>query len=233
MRKTVTAISLALVLLLLAPLVCEVAVSHYRRWQASKLLATLRDLHPGATTEVQARAALKPFSRYGQPFEQDRDGIKVHKVDYQFYNLPEWIGSLLRPLNLPFRIGLPWTFVEVELAYMDSSLAEIRIIEMQEDQPGYPHPNSASVSIYATQFEALPNGTHGRLPENFQGYWEYSRSSGSLDEKGNLTGFTCCHARFVELDERATSTQREQSLNFQLHCLTSILRCKDDRQLLP
>ena len=63
MRKEATAISLALAFLLAVPLASESVVSHYRRWQAAKLLATVRGFHPGTTTEAQARAALKPFRR--------------------------------------------------------------------------------------------------------------------------------------------------------------------------
>jgi hypothetical protein len=64
MRKAVTAIGLALAFLLAIPLVSGSVVSYYRRWQASKRLAIVRGLHPGTTTEAQARAALKPLSRY-------------------------------------------------------------------------------------------------------------------------------------------------------------------------
>ncbi len=234
MRKTVTATSLALAVLLAAPLASELAVSHLRRWQAAKLLATVRGLHPGTTTEAQARAALKPFSRYEERSDQQREGIVVGQVYYHFYNSTEWTNSLAGHLRfLPLRITLPWTLFTVQLDFVDGYLADMHLTEMQEDQPGYPHPNSASVSILSTRLGLLPRSPFGAPPADFKGYSEHSRSTGGIDQKGNWTGFSCCHARFIEVDERATPAQLSQSLNFQLHCLTSFLRCKDDRQLLP
>lgn len=112
-------------------------------------------------------------------------------------------------------------------------LAEIHITEMQEDRPGYPHPNAASVSIRSTRRDPLPRSPFGLPPADFNGYSVSSRSTGSVDQKGNWTSFSCCHARHINIDERATPAQLSQSLNFQLHCLTSFLRCKDDRQILP
>ena len=234
MRKAATALSLSLVILLAIPLASDSVVSQYRRWQASKLLATVRGLRPGVTTESQARAVLKPFSRYEETSERRREGIVVREIDYQFYNGTDWTSSLAYHLRfLPFRITLPWTRFAVNLEFFDGFLAEIHISEMQEDQPGYPHPNGASVSILSTRLGALPRSPYGPLPGDFNGYSEYSRSTGGLDEKGHRTGFTCCYERSIKLDERATPAHLSDSLNFQLHCLTSFLRCKDDRQILP
>jgi hypothetical protein len=234
MRKAATVISLSLVILLAVPLASESVVSHYRRWQATKLLATVRGLHPGTTTEAQARAALKPFSRYEERSDQQREGIVVRQVYYQFHNSTEWTNSLAYHLRfLPLRITLPWTLFTMHLDFVDGFLAEIHITEMQQDQPGYPHPNSASVSILSTRLGPLPRSPFGPPPADFNGYSEHSQSTGGVDQKGNWTGFNCCHARFVEMDERATPAQLSQSLNFQLHCLTSYLRCRDDRQILP
>jgi hypothetical protein len=234
MRKAVTAISLGLVILLAIPIGCDSVVSHYRRWQASKLLATVRGLYPGTTTESQANADLKPFSRYEHRSESQHEGIIVHRTDYQLFNSTGWTASLVYHLRfLPFRITLPWTMFTVSVEFVDGSLVDIRVTEMQEDQPGYPHPNSASVSILSTRLGALPRSAFAPPPADFNGYSEYSRSTGELDENQKWTSFTCCHARFITLDERATPEQFSQSMNFQLHCLTSFLRCKDDRQILP
>jgi hypothetical protein len=234
MRKAATAISLGLVILLAIPVGCDSAVSHYRRWQASKILATVRGLHPGTTTESEVNAALKPFSRYEHRSESRHDGIVVRRIDYQFFNLPDWTASLAYHLRfLPFRTTLPWTMFEVSVEFVDGFLAEIHVTEMQEDQSGFPHPNSASVSILSTRLGAVPRSPYGPLPDDFNGYSEHPQSTGALDEKGNLTSFSCCHERFITIDERATPDQFSRSMNFQLHCLTSFLRCKDDRQILP
>lgn len=236
MLKVVAGGGLILVILLAAPLTSELAVSHYRRWQASKLLATVRtSLHPGITTDPQAQAALKPFSRYEEARTvRRRDGTVIHEVSYEFYNGTNWTYSLAGHLEfLPFRFTLPWTRFAIDLEFVDGLLAEIHVGEMQEDQPGYPHPNAAGVSILSSRFGALPNSPWGPLPAGFNGYSEHFQNTGALDEKGNWTGFTCCSERFITLDERATPAQFSRSLNFQLNCLTSYLRCKNDREILP
>jgi hypothetical protein len=234
MRKAATAIGLGLVILLAIPIGCDTVVSHYRSWQASKLLATVRGLHPGTSTESEVNAALKPFSYYEHRSESQHQGILVRRIDYQFFNSTGWTGSLAYHLRfLPFRITLPWTMFEVSVEFEDGLLAEMHVIEMQEDQPGYPHPNSASVTVLPTRLDPLLTSLYGPLPTDFNGYSEYSRTTGQLDENQKWTTFICCHARFITLDERATPDQFSRSMNFQLHCLTSVLRCKDDRQILP
>jgi hypothetical protein len=104
---------------------------------------------------------------------------------------------------------------------------------MQEDIPGLIHPNGARVSILSTRLGALPKNPYGPLDADFNGFSEHTQSTGGLNEKGTFNGFTCCHERFIQLDERASLAQRSQSLNFQLHCMTSFWRCKDDRAILP
>jgi hypothetical protein len=97
-------------------------------WQAAKL-ATVRGFHPGTTTEAQARAALKPFTRYEERSDQQREGIVVRQVYYQFHNSPEWTNSLAYHLRfLPLRITLPWTLFTVHLDFVDAFFAEIHHI---------------------------------------------------------------------------------------------------------
>jgi hypothetical protein len=193
------------------------SVAYYRRWQASRLLAAVRELHPGTTTEAQARALLKPFASY-----QVDPGRHYDVSNYELANVARWN---------PFRFALPWTLFSVNVEFAGGLVAGIIVTEMQEDHPHYPHPNSASVSICSNRIPSL--FTAQFLPAHFNGYWEYSRSSGGLDSEGNWTGFNCCHARFIALDERATAAQLSRSLNFRLSCMTSFIRCKDDRQILP
>jgi hypothetical protein len=233
-KKAATCISLASALLLAVPLASEVTVSNYRRWQASRLLSTLRELGPGTTTEAEARAALRPFSGYEDGSGSQREQPISSQLEYRFFNSTNWITSLAYHLRfIPIRWTLPWTLFEVHVDFTGGLVAEVHIVEMQEDQPGFPHPNSASVSMLSNRTGQIGRSPFGQPPENFDGYREYSRSSGRTDRNGNLTSFSCCHARFIQLDERATPRQRSQSLNFQLHCLASFLRCKDDRQILP
>ncbi len=204
MRKAAIAISLSIAFLLLIFFGSKLGVSYYRRWQASKLLAVVRQFHPGTTTEAEVRTALKPFAGY--ELEADRSS---NDIDYAFENSPP----------------LPWTRFSVSIEFVNGLVAEIHLLEMQVDHPGYPHPNSASVTIYSNRLCPLPT--------DFVGYSDGSHSTSGVDSQGHWTGFECCHARTIRLDERASQTPFSRSLNFQLHCMTSFLRCKDDRQILP
>lgn len=202
MRKTVIAVSLVFAFLLLAFFGNRLGVNYYRRWQASKLLAVVRQFHPGTTTEAEARTALRPFAPY-------QDGRGANDLGYAFENLP------------PF----PWTRFSIDIDFLDGLVAEVHLTEMQVDHRGYPHPNSASVTIHSNRLRPLP--------ADFTGYSESSRTTGGVDSQGKWNGFTCCHARFINVDERATPAQLSGALNFRLSCMTSFVRCKDDRQILP
>lgn len=208
-RKVAIAISLAFAFFLTVFLGSKLGVSYYSRCQASKLLAVVRQFHPGTTTEAQVRTALKPFAGYELESERQPNDRGFNGVDFAFENSPP----------------LPWTRFSVHIDFVEGLVAEINLSEMQVDHRGYPHPNGASVTIYSNRLHSLP--------ADFSGYSEASHSTGSLDPQGNWTGFKCCYERFIRLDERATPAQLSQSLNFQLHCLTSFLPCKDDRQILP
>ena len=201
-RKGAIVVCLVLAFVLVAFFGSRLGVSYYRRWQASRVLAVVRQFHPGTTTEAEARTALKPFARY----EEDSG---VNELGFVFENSPP----------------LPWTRFSIYIDFLGGSVAEVHFTEMQVDHPGFPHPNSASVTIYSNRLRPLP--------ADFNGYSESSRTTGGVDPQGNWTGFICCHARSIKLDERATPAQLSRSLNFRLSCMTSFVRCKDDRQILP
>lgn len=203
--RRVIAISVASALVLLLSWGGMLSVSYYRRWQAAKLLELVREFYPGETSEVQVRTQLRPFA----PNQVD-DGY------YLFENSPRW---------LPSQIAFPWTLFMVHFGFDSGILAEIDVREVQEDQPGYSDPNSVSVSIYSNRLHTAP--------DNFSGYAETSQSTSRVNVQGRWVVLRCCDARSIRLDERATSAQRKRSLNFQLSCMTSFVRCNDDRQILP
>jgi hypothetical protein len=212
MRRAI-AIGLAAVLLFVLSFGSLLSVSYYRRWQASRLLAVVRQFHPGTTTEVQARALLRPFTEYEDDSDQQR---RANEVGFTFENSPEWH---------PLRSTLPWTLFTVRLDFVGGLVAQMNLTEMQVDHPGYPHPNSASVDIYSNRLR--------QLPASFVGYSDASHTTRGIDSQGRWTSFECCHARSIKLDERATPAQLSNALNFRLSCMTSFARCKDDRQILP
>jgi hypothetical protein len=215
-----------------------IAAIMFHAWQvrnrATRLLAYVRELHPGLTTETQARLRLATLSRYETDFGDNRRGQKIEEVNYEFSNVADWTARALRPLPTSWATGLtlPWTRFAVTIAYRDGVVSELHIVEMQEDIPGMLHPNSASTTIFSSrlgqQLGFIPQPSPG-----FTGYSSESRSAGQVGTNGELTSFSCCHERWITLDERATPKQLADSLNFQLHCLTSWRRCKDDRYILP
>jgi hypothetical protein len=190
-----------------------VGVSYYRRWQASRLLVIVRQFHPGLTAEAEALSGLKPFASYRVGPVDTGD---VGEVSYEFVNSVRW---------LPAKLRFPWTLFIVTVEFRSGLIARISISEMQAEHEGYPHPDSATVYIYSGRLYSLPAG--------FNGFSEYTQSTGQVDSRGRWTDFKCCHARFVRLDERATPNQLSESLNFRLSCMTSFIHCKDDRQILP
>jgi hypothetical protein len=217
---------------------CYIAAIMIHAWQvrsrAARLLAYIHELHPGVTTEAQARMRLRSFSRYETLYSEDHGGKKVEEVSYEFYNVAEWTGLALRafPDSWAAHLTLPWTRFAVTVAYNGGVVSEIHVGEMQQDIPGMLHPNSASTTVFSSRlgqqlgFVPLP-------PSDFTGFSSYLSSTGQVGADGKPNSFSCCHQRWIMLDERATATQLANSLNFHLYCLTSWRRCKDDRDILP
>jgi hypothetical protein len=127
MWKSAATIVIGLVILLATPLASDEVVSHYRRRQASNLLATVHGLQPGVDTEIQTREALKSFSRYEEVSEGLRDGVVVREIDYQFYNGTIWAGRVAS--YLPFRITLPWTRFAVNLNFVEAFLLRFMLVK--------------------------------------------------------------------------------------------------------
>jgi hypothetical protein len=124
---------------------------------------------------------------------------------------------------------LPWTLFTTNIHYLDGLVVELNLHEMQEEYPGIPHPIAASVQVLSTHFE-----TQGRyLPGDFNGFSVHNITSQEFGGKGNPIDSACCGREYVTLDERASQEQRSQSLNFQLHCLTSINPCNEIRKIRP
>jgi hypothetical protein len=204
------------------------------RSRATRLLACIRELHPGVTSEAQARIRLRSLSRYEILSSEDHSGKKVEEVSYEFYNVAEWTGRALRvlPDSWAAHLTLPWTRFAVTVAYEGGVVSELDVVEMQQDIPGMPHPNSASTTVFSSRL-GQRLGFVRSPSSDFIGFSTYSRSTGQVGANGRLNSFSCCHERWIMLDERATATQLADSLNFHLYCLTSWRPCKDDRDILP
>src|SRR5215469_135563 len=94
-------LAITLTTILATAIVLLTAVILIPAWQAryhsSRLLTRLADLHPSITSEAQARAPLKPFSRFEES-SAGRDGDKqFQEVSYTFYNTSNAAEGIFKP----------------------------------------------------------------------------------------------------------------------------------------
>jgi hypothetical protein len=204
----------------------------HARYEASRLLAALHEIHPGTTSEIDARALLLPLARYEDTYGKSNDN---RVVQYGFVNISRLFGRVagFLPRFWQEHVLLPDTLFLVTVTYQGGLTKEVHVIEMQDDFPGNPHPNSASTTILSNHMGKGVNLITQSSPEDFTGFSMHKQSTRGYDEAGKATSFECCRERFITLDERATPAQLTDSLNFHLYCMTSWRRCKDDRAILP
>jgi len=235
LRRTIVAACITLLILISIPVASIAWTAWHARWQASRLLTCVRLLHPGTTTEAQARQILKPLAKYEVHYEHRAKPDPIQASQYSFVNTPSWerVFGIIVPESWLPHLPIPrWTRFSADINYSDGLIAELFVDEMQEDDSG-PHPDGSSVDIRSTRFEDNENNGSfwGRLPQNFTGYSRHARNTRALDNTGNLTSVRCCDEEFITLDERATPDQLADSLNFQLSCLTSVFRCDVPRKI--
>lgn len=164
-------------------------------------------------------------------YSDDHSGTKNEQVNCAFDNFTPWMGRALGalPVSWASRLTLPGAVFEATVSYQNGVVGELHIVEMQQDIPGHASPQFGLNHHFLVW--SWSNGAL-RADTGFSGYSTYSRSTGQVSADGKLTSFSCCHQRWVMLDERATPTQLSDSLNFHVQCLTSWRRCKDDREIL-
>ncbi len=201
------------------------------RYRASRVLRCVERLQPGLTTVSEAGAKLKPVKEYEDPSPTVRNQLESGETSFTFYNVAEPVSKLVNvlPASIAQNIVLPWTMFQVSLTYMDGKVSALHIVEMQQGFRGAPHPNAVSTTMLS---EYLSQNRYS-VPVDFNGYSENARTTGVVDGRGGWTGVSCCHVRFITLDERASQAQRATAINFQLQCLTSWRRCKNDREIVP
>jgi hypothetical protein len=96
------------------------------------------------------------------------------------------------------RLFLPWTLFTVSVRYRDGILADLDVREMQQENPGNPHPYAASVRILSTRFEK----DNGSLPADFNGYSAFTVPNQEFDGATNLWGRTVGR-EYITLDEES------------------------------
>ncbi len=233
MRKKLVRTSATVFVTLLTlcfPFVASIyAMPWYERWQATRILARVRQFEPGETTEVQARESLKSLSKREIKYTSGEQTVS----QYDFPYLAEWQNKILKSLPESWRQQLDrhhWTLFTVNVRYLQGFLAELHATEMQEVQPGEVHPCAASVSILSTRLE--PRST-ARFPDGFEGFSATTTNTQRVDQHGIPIGPEIDPRERIVLDERASPQQRAQALDFQLHCLTSIAPCNEVHKILP
>jgi len=230
-RYVALSVAVILVLALTLPL-SIVATSWHARWQAFRLLACARMIHPGATTESQARNTLSRFEKYllrGQEWTSGRPA--ANRDSYLISNYPGWVMSIAS--HIPswaqdYVLCLPYTAFSVSPRYRNGELVLLEVSESQ-DHRGDIHPFHAIVRILSTGSEM----DEPELPDSFSGFQVSPYEEAAFDENQRQIGPSWIIREYVTLDERASPDQFDRSFRFNLGCLTSFFGCHDARKILP
>jgi hypothetical protein len=221
-RAGKTAAVIVLCVLVGLPLVYSVALyttAWYERWKAERLLAAVKSLYVGITTQAEYERAIHPFV-------SDADRVRDGETDqplpgaYGIATLPEWMFMSTTHLPAPIELILgKWSVVEgtvfwIVPTFSDGRVTAIRIAEEQ----GTGHPFGGFVTIHAGQIDRrFPDD-----PETFSGY-----SASPVIRSDGTVFYT-----HVDIDDRATPEERRRALDFRFTCFTSFRPCNDGRQLL-
>ena len=213
MRRWAKVVARVLIVVVAVPLLFLATVdasAFYYRWRAEKLLAVLKTVRPGVTTEAE-------YLRLVHPFELDPAyftiGDKVVPGAVAIADRSDWMENALY-----FRRGLiehlqNWHVIPfgadftVVPSYEDGMVSRL---ELRVMTPVCCHGMGASVHWSASRYE----GSDPWFQGNFSGY--------ELSEEGpdrKPWDF------FVTMDERATPEERNRALNLNFRCFTRFSMC--------
>jgi hypothetical protein len=190
----------------------------YHRWKAERLLAAVKSLAVGVTTEAEYERAIHPFV---SNVDHIRGGISDQPLPgaYGITTLPEWMymSTVHSPKPIAVILG-NWAVIEgtsftVMPTFKDGRLIAIRIAEFQ----GNGHPFGGFVTIHAGKVQHL----FADDAEMFSGY--------SGRPMGGAGRVMYTH---VDMDDRATPEERRRALDFRFDCFTAFRLCSDGRLLL-
>jgi len=189
----------------------------YHCWRAEQLLAAVRDLKPGVTTEAEYMKAIAPHVRYAEQAERGDPPVPI-PGHYGVANQPAWVLRLFE--QVPDRVMeflpnwlAPETSFQVVATFSDGSVKTLSIAEQQ----GFYHPVAGFVTMHAGRLERISP----QYPMAFTGY--------SARRMGGNGTVIYTH---VDLDDRATEEERRRALDFRFDCFTAVHRCTDGRQML-
>lgn len=215
MRRWAKVVARVLVVVVAVQLVFAGAMyanAWYARLRAGRLLAALKTMTPGVTTEADYLRAVKPW----QDLDEQQD--TVHPGYAEVSNQPRWVYcyGTLRALCYVVMVPMPiGTFFNVFPTFTDGKLTYLNIREGQEPMSWR---SSVLTQIYSKSYES----TDPELTMPFDGYL--------VSPAGQ--GVTKYFLSVVTLDERATAAERDSALDFSFKCFTTYRTCRDGAQFL-
>lgn len=197
------------------------ASAWYYRGRAIKLLAVLKNVRPGVTTEAEYLRAVAPLDTHmaAALSAEPKDAVVPGEIDIG--NWPTWMWKRLY-LCYPAVTWLtehrivpdPAEFFVVP-EFSGGLVSRLMVHEWQ----GNGRPFGGSVRIMAIGFERANDLT---VAPPFAGYSVRQRHL----EDGTLW------YSFVGLDERATTEERSRALDFSFRCFTDLGSCGDGGKML-
>jgi len=202
------------------PIICSLALyttAWYHRWNAERLLAAVKNLHVGVTTQAEYERAIHPFVSAAYVIRNGETNQPLPGA-YGIATLPEWMFASTTHLPDPIQAALgKWAVIEGTLfsvipTFKDGKLMAIRIAEEQ----GSGHPFGGFVTIHAGQVQHL-------FPYDLEPFSGYSARR-LMSDRVIYT--------HVDMDDRATPEERRRALDFRFTCFTAFRPCSDGRQLI-
>ncbi|AEU35717.1 hypothetical protein [Granulicella mallensis] len=232
-RKIVLVLCTAMIAVPLLFSATMYASAWYCRIQAQRLLACVRSLQPGITTEAESHRLLRPVQghlHWGRRVTSERPFVVTE--EYQVANSPSWMNFVFMHTPDPLRgvIGghlmLDGAMFAVLQEFKSGILSKLYVYETSD---GVGHPFSAHATIYGHHAtDDVPQWSDRR---EFNGYLVNSMPL-IADTEGRPLARLVLFREDVFVDERGTVEQRRKALDFHLECLTAIRGCHDASLIL-
>ena len=192
------------------------ASAWYHRWRAQQLLAVLKTVRPGMTTQAEYMRLVHPFEAVSEWLLVDN---KALPGAISLSNRANWIEDLQNERLARFDNLLSWRVIPpyVGLSVIPSfEGGVVSKLDIEEMTAVAGHPPGAFVHWDAQRFE----GSDSRVFDGFSGY---SRGQmGVVDQPP--------WEFFVTMDERATPDERSRALDIQFRCFTKVTGCLEARE---
>jgi hypothetical protein len=200
----------------------------YHRRQAEKLLAYVKTVQIGVTTETEFRMALRPLESHLHHSSQE---VPVRKPwiaeaytedEYFVLNSPLWMTHRPDP-----SLMLDWVMFAVEAQFQDGVLTGLKVYELS-CPPACGHPFASDAAIYARR-DSLDEYNFSRAGP-FNGYKVYPEMTDHFMDR--QLPKPVLFKQYVLIDDRGTAEQRRKALDFNLECFTNWFGCRDAAKML-